>query len=269
MREGTSQEADPRATDVLPATVDRFGGVTPDTARLRDNAEEFVRRMARSLEVWRAQGRRLVWLRLPSHRAELVPQAVALGFRYHHVDGDTLVLTLGLAEDVYVPHYATHYVGIGGVVLDGSGRLLVVSERFRRDRARPYYKLPGGALHPGEHLADAAVREVLEETGVRTRFEALVCVRHWHGYRFGRSDLYFVCRLTPLSTAITRQEEEIEECLWMPVEEYMASEYVSPFNKMVVQAALKSRGWSSVPVVGYPHPDRFEFFMPPEVSEEG
>ena len=61
----------------------------------------------------------------------------------------------------------------------------MVSERHQiRPRSGPSYKLPGGALVQGEHLADGVVREVLEETGVRTRFEAVVCLRHWHGYRY-------------------------------------------------------------------------------------
>lgn len=32
-----------------------------------------------------------------------------------------------------------------------------------------------------------------------------------------RSDLYFVCRLEPLSFDIKKQDSEIEECKWMPV----------------------------------------------------
>ncbi|MCJ8504234.1 NUDIX domain-containing protein [Kocuria flava] len=53
------------------------------------------------------------------------------------------------------------------VVLDERGRLLLV----RRGRApqRGRWTLPGGALEPGETVAGAAVREVLEETGLRVR----------------------------------------------------------------------------------------------------
>src|SRR5690606_3976311 len=130
----------------------------------------------------------------------------------------------------------------GGVVINARQELLVVSERHRRDQSRPYYKLPGGALHPGEHLAEAVVREVFEETGVRARFESLVCFRHWHGYRYGKSDIYFICRLSPLSEEIAIQPDEIEESLWMPVQSYLDSEYVSIFNKQIVRAALESPG---------------------------
>jgi ADP-ribose pyrophosphatase YjhB (NUDIX family) len=48
---------------------------------------------------------------------------------------------------------------------------------------QPYYKLPGGALRPGEPLVDAVMREVLEETGVSAQFGSLVCLRYRHGYR--------------------------------------------------------------------------------------
>ncbi len=113
----------------------------------------------------------------------------------------------------------------------------------------------------GEHLADAVVREVLEETGVHTHFDALVCFRHLHGYRYGKSDIYFVCRLLPLSQEITMQEEEIEDCLWMPVIDFLGSEGVSVFNKSIVSAALNSPGVAPSQIAGIEDGSR-EFFMP-------
>jgi 8-oxo-dGTP diphosphatase len=61
---------------------------------------------------------------------------------------------------------------VGGVVHDGSGRLLLI----RRGHA-PHaglWSLPGGRLEPGETAAKAVVREVLEETGLRVRAGAPV-----------------------------------------------------------------------------------------------
>ncbi|NDE06945.1 MAG: NUDIX domain-containing protein [Chloroflexi bacterium] len=168
-----------------------------------------------------------------------------------------------LVADAFIPTHATHYVGVGGVVINDRRELLVVCERHRAT-SRRYYKLPGGALQAGEHLVDAVTREVLEETGVEARFEALVCFRHWHGYRYGKSDIYFVCRLTPLNTDLTMQAEEIEECLWMPVDEYLSHELVSPFNKRIVRAALSAPGVSPEWIEGHTDPARYEFFMPDE-----
>ena len=156
------------------------------------------------------------------------------------------MLTLRLEEGAFIPAYASHYIGAGGVVLNDKKELLVVSEKYHRmGNQPPRYKLPGGALHEGEHLAQAVVREVREETGVEAEFDALVCFRHWHGYRYGKSDIYFVCRLHPLSAEIAIQEEEIAACRWMPLADYLNDVNVSPFNKHIVRTAIASPGASN------------------------
>lgn len=247
--------------DVLPFSPDPFGGVivTPET--LPEDADRFRPLLAESVATWKSAGNRLVWLEVPLHRAALIPVAVDAGFVFHHSGDSYVMMTRRLVEGAFIPTYATHYVGAGGVVLNDRREILVVSEKHRRTN-RPYYKLPGGALHPGEHLVEGVLREVLEETGVQVRFESLVCFRHWHGYRHGKSDIYFVCRLSPLSRDITMQVEELDECLWMPVEHYLESELVSPFNKSIVQAALAAPGVAPTPMEGYADPTKYEFFMP-------
>ena len=178
------------------------------------------------------------------------------------------MMVIRLAYDAFVPGFATHYIGAGGVVLNERNELLVVSERHRRS-LHPSYKLPGGALRPGEHLVDCVIREISEETGIETEFEALVCFRHWHGYRYAKSDIYFICRLRPCNFDITRQDAEIEECLWMPVEEYLQSEYVHTFNRTVVRAALESPGVVPHFIDGYSDSEKYEIFMPTFAFPDG
>jgi 8-oxo-dGTP pyrophosphatase MutT (NUDIX family) len=238
-----------------------FGGVVVTSEVLPEGVDEFAERLAYSMDTWRSQGSRLAWLDVPIARAELIPLLTRAGFFFHHSNETDLVLVCRLVEDAFVPTHATHYIGVGGVVINDREELLVVCERHRRT-SQPYYKLPGGALMPGEHLVDAVLREVLEETGVAAKFEALVCFRHWHGYRYGKSDIYFVARLSPLSQDVTMQAEEIEECFWMPVAEYFESDLVSAFNKRIVRAALRSPGVVPEWIDGYADPARYEFFMP-------
>ena len=236
---------------VLPATTNQFGGIIPDPDALPDEPEAFAAYLRDALSEWMTQGFKVVWLKIPIDKARLIPVATEAGFRFHHSGEDCLMLTYRLVPDAFIPPSATHYIGAGGVVLNAQRELLVVWEKAHRMRNRRYYKLPGGALQPGEHLVDGVIREVFEETGIRTQFEALTSFRHWHGYRFGKSDIYFICRLSPLNYDITIQESEIAECLWMPVDDYFASEFVGEFNRRVVEIALAEPGMVPTWFEGY------------------
>ncbi len=259
---------------MINSTLNTFGGVVVDTLDLPVDPVVFRKRLRLSLDIWKDDGHKLVWLEIPIDMSDLIPQAVAEGFFFHHAESSQIMLVYRLQSGAFIPHYATHYVGAGGVVLNSNAELLVVSERHRRQsrhqpcgkrpagRPPPAYKLPGGALRPGEHIADAVIREVKEETGINTEFVSLICFRHWHGYRFGKSDIYFVCRLSPLNTSIRMQEEEIAECMWMPVRDYLESEFVHAFNKKIVSAALDCRGIGPHLIEGYGTPETHEFFFP-------
>jgi len=249
--------------ELLAHSVNNFNGVVIDPAQLPADPIEFRARLEASVAQWRADGRQVIWMEAPIDRAALIPLAVEAGFGFHHTQDAYLMLTLRLVEGALIPYYATHYIGAGGVVINSRQEVLVVCERFRRGN-RPYYKLPGGALHPGEHIVDGVIREVREETGVEAKFEALACFRHWHGYSYGKSDIYFVCRLSPITETIVMDTHEIEECFWMPVAEYLESELVGLFNRRIVRAALANPGVPSVWVDGYSEPTTHEFFFPAE-----
>ena len=247
---------------LLDATPNPFNGIVINSDALPTDPQVFREQLRASLESWHQARYWVIWLEVPIAKSALIPIAVDAGFTFHHSGEDYLMLTHRIKPDALIPNHATHYIGAGGVVLTEENELLVVSELHRRQKDRPSYKLPGGALHPGEHLADAVVREVYEETGVQAMFERLVCLRHWHGYRFGKSDIYFICRLSPTSREITLQADEIEECLWMPVDDYLNSEYVHTFNKRIVEAALNSPGLTPTEMEGYEDLTAREFFMP-------
>jgi acetyl-CoA carboxylase carboxyl transferase subunit beta len=70
----------------------------------------------------------------------------------------------------------------GAVVRDEHGRLLLV--RRGHEPALGKWSLPGGRIEPGESAAQAAAREVLEETGLQVQIgELLQTVDLWGGYR--------------------------------------------------------------------------------------
>ncbi len=247
---------------LLEARANPFGGMVLVPGELPTDATEFSQRLEVSLKEWIAEGKRAAWLEVPIGKSQLIPEAVNQGFIFHHSSEDYLMLTIILEEGAWLPHFATHYIGIGGVVLTPERELLVVREIYGVAGRPPTLKLPGGALHPDENLAEAVEREVLEETGVQAEFEAIACFRHWHGYRYGKSDIYFVSRLRPLSREITMQADEIQECLWLPVDDFLSRDDISNFNKQIVRAALESVGVVQSFIPGFGGPDTREYFMP-------
>ena len=248
--------------EILEFKPNPFNGIVIAPLELPDDADEFDARLSTSMAQWSGDGYLAVWLEIPKHQSQLIPKAIGQGFDFHHTGDDYILLTRRLLETAQIPPFATHYIGIGGVVLTPEKDLLVVREKYGVGGRPPTLKLPGGALQAGEHLGQAVEREVLEETGVKAEFESIACFRQWHGYRYGKSDIYFVGKLRPLSKQITMQAEEIQECLWMPVDEFIGSDAISNFNKQIVRAALESDGVVQSFIEGFGGPDSREYFMP-------
>ena len=108
-----------------------------------------------------------VWLRIPydGQHVHLLPAAHALGFTLaHHVADGVLTLQAwrgGPANPT--PHYAHTDIGAGAFVVNSTGQILVIREKFD---GSGFLHIPGGHVDAGEDVVTAAAREAREETGV-------------------------------------------------------------------------------------------------------
>ena len=87
------------------------------------------------------------------------------------------------------------------------------------------------------------IREVLEETGIQTTFNSVLGMASTHPYRFGKSNIYIVCKLAPLSTQIDIQDtHEIDDAKWILPEHFLADDNNSKFNKYLIKSLLNTTG---------------------------
>ncbi|WP_295460983.1 NUDIX domain-containing protein [uncultured Pseudomonas sp.] len=218
--------------------LDAFNGLIIDATSLPPDREAFAPALADLLDQARREGRNLVWLTLPLALGELVGVATAAGFVFHNCLEEELTLVWRGTPTAFAPFVPTHSLGVGGLVLNDRDELLVI-----RERGSQGYKLPGGHVELGEDLAPAVIREVWEETGIHSAFRAVVGLVTTHPYRFGKANLYVVCRLDPLSADIAIQDPaEIEDARWLALPDYLTDPGNSAFNRELVRSLARGEG---------------------------
>ncbi|XP_008578116.1 PREDICTED: nucleoside diphosphate-linked moiety X motif 6 [Galeopterus variegatus] len=185
---------------------DRFGGVSVRLSRLGAldclDAAAFQRGLQAAIQQWRSEGRIAVWLHIPILQSRFIAPAASLGFSFHHAESDSSTLTLWLAEgSSRLPGYATHQVGVAG---------------------------------------DTAVREVFEETGIKSEFRSLLSIRQQHTNpgAFGKSDMYIICRLKPYSFTINPCQHECLRCEWMDLNDLVKTENTTTITSRVARLLL-------------------------------
>ena len=138
-------------------------------------------------------------------------------------------------------------VGVGAVVLDDAGRVLLVKRA--NEPLKGEWSLPGGAVDVGETLENGIRREVREETGIEIEVGPIVDVldriRHDAGGRvqFHYVLIDFLCRSRG---GVLQSATDAEEAAWVGCGELrhygVANATIAVIEKGVAQASL---GWSA------------------------
>jgi len=184
----------------------RYRDLEIDVSRLQfDDEESFHRVIKYEYDKWadklyrsRERFTAVMWLNVPIEIVKVVPWLVYgdLRFKIHHANSTRVMLVRTHPDSKgtsQIPSYGTHYVKVECVVLeDTTGRILMVKERIGTDST---LKHVSGSVDAGEFFADAAIREVREETGIICRFGCFIGTGNRVRTRFDRDEIIMGCLL--------------------------------------------------------------------------
>ncbi len=128
-------------------------------------------------------------------------------------------------------------MGAGCLIIESNKVLLV---RLNYGPAKGQFILPGGMVEKHEHPDQACIRELKEETGLNGEVISQVSVRHRISAN-GRLNIYwvFLCKNTsPKDTQLVPQEKEIQEVIFMDINEALLSDEVRPNTKVFIKIGL-------------------------------
>ncbi|HET7814950.1 MAG TPA: NUDIX domain-containing protein [Candidatus Baltobacteraceae bacterium] len=97
-------------------------------------------------------------------------------------------------------------------------RILLVASRYP-NHPEPLWNMPGGRQQPGELLAQTALRELAEETGLRGEIERLCYVSESYDGDVHFTNATFAVRAEGELRSETIANDHVVECGWFPVAE--------------------------------------------------
>jgi 8-oxo-dGTP pyrophosphatase MutT (NUDIX family) len=120
------------------------------------------------------------------------------------------------------------------LVVDGAGRVLMLQGFDPADPGRRYWFTVGGGLEPGESVAEAAVRELFEETGLRLSLSEIgapvwddVTEFPFDGRRYRQEQAWFLVRVDALEVDRSGFDEveraTVSDVSWWSSAEFAAS----------------------------------------------
>jgi ADP-ribose pyrophosphatase YjhB (NUDIX family) len=132
-------------------------------------------------------------------------------------------------SETYIPEQIPGNITSVGAFVTQGGAVLVVKLTYGPTKGM--YSLPGGWQDVGEHIYDAATREVQEETGIEARMVGLIGLRTRTVEGRSISDLIWL--LEHVSGEPVSDDEETEEARFMLFSEVEERDDVEDIVKLI------------------------------------
>ena len=211
-----------RNSSLLKHEFDKFSNVWVHSDSLPHDCNKFIQSLDDTQKHLNHNKVNAIWVKVKTEKSHLISSMLNSGFNYYLADQKNSLIILNkwlnTKEKSTQPAYTTHNIGVGGLVIDtNDNTVLMVREALGPRKGR--WSLPSGYMNRQETVCDAMIREIFEETGVKTEFNGLVSIHERKDFIFGSGALFIVGLLKPLSKTINRCDNELEDCDWLPIDE--------------------------------------------------
>ncbi len=132
-------------------------------------------------------------------------------------------------------HFSTFSLGVGGIVVRDNKVLFI---RRGQDPGKGRWTIPGGYVEQDEPFEEAVVRELFEETSVRTEVQGVLAARNSLTQR--DSNVYIVFTLKDLGGGPQCDEVEVDRAEFLALHEFEALAELAPVSKYFAQMALET-----------------------------
>ncbi|CAD8073258.1 unnamed protein product [Paramecium primaurelia] len=183
-----------------------------------NNIEQFTTNIIETIKDCKSKQMKAIWIQLDSNQLALAEKLIEQGFQMHHCTQNYLLFSQWIIENEKsrLPNYTTHSVGAGGLIIHNNQILLIQEKNGTKEGL---WGIPGGLVDDGELVAEAASREVKEETGLDVEpydcffFRDLPIANQYQG------DIYFVIfmRLKNQQQKVQIQDQEIKNYQWVEI----------------------------------------------------
>lgn len=217
----------------------------------------------------RIRGRRgemfaVLWVKIPVRSVHFLPWFTDHGFDMHHATKDHVMVVRPRSKKAMIPLYGTHYARVECVVIEKTtGRILLVKECTGPDAS---YKLVTGSVENNEYISAAAVREVMEETGIACEVTGVLGLGNRLGTRFGRDEILVgllmsaKCGQTPLADGT-----ETASAMWADPDTAIKNASAMAREWLISAATNRPLRKGRMPDFRGP-PHSMEVFLPPAVN---
>lgn len=243
----------------LEVFIDRYDGLTILEQDLSLKQEEFNDKIDSIILHAKQKSLKLLWIYVKIQDSHLLSSLVEKDFTYHTCESNKILLVKPLIKDPIIPTASNHTLGVGVVVINERDEILLIKERH----STVGFKLPGGHIDDTELIQSAVKREVKEETGIDVVFESIVSLGHFYPHQFNKSNLYILCTAKAFSSKICIEDtQEVLECIWLDVNEYLEDENSFSYNQEIVKAALLNKGLKNKDLDSFKkNPKQYELFF--------